>query len=596
MKNYVLDVIPIDLRGTVVKRFKGASQSQHYKAIASLFTGIAEADIRCLDYTSIPVGIDYIIGDRYIRTQLQARLQRTVAEDECRIVLIDMLTPNANNIYFGMGGGHVPSSIQNLANQYFLTHADTHTGIILVPTLLTDFGGVVSPGPSGITADNLVVVDEVGNFEGKLADAAHFNAEEYRDILRRNSPGPHEIARRKIVRRIGNFEFIRANGATSYTHIFYDCSYCVDELGKILMKYINDNNSADDVVLWHCQDAEWMSNLAQITTDKLASTSSPVHLFANVGETADKIREKLDDLLSDCSPSQILVILPMCDTGALAAFYNDLIRRATHFSGELKFLSVLSCSGMDPFFGTIKTIYRVEVSYIIRVPQRATADWLKWRGALVTPPPQGSLNIRDDIGKLSSFAWWYMAKEVEFRKEDLPTQHRADYGYLPDIKQLVKLNGPWLALKFHNMMAFSSTRSVNRIIVCPDEEGASALTGCLNELLRYDVVKIPRNTILTFDTQQSKHEARALIEELFNDEEWYVTLSTWKDHFSNTYGHGNHIVMADKFIISGKMFEGMYKILSAMELPIVAFLTVVNFGDQVKANGIEFISLYDIDY
>ena len=592
---YSVKVFPIDLRRTVGTK-EDPKGREFYEFISRIFTDDQETAIMdIIPYSTIAVGVQHLHDKQYLNNQILPGLPNPRNAHKV-IIIIDMLTLNRMNSYFAKGIAF--GTYLELICDY-LKEFEVHTVIFLVPTLLAKVNPRMEHAVSSATSHNIIVIDSEGNVDGNPSLIRRFDKEAYQQASRELS-SPYRTISRKLIRRIGNFHFEKADGANASTHIYYDCSYCHEEISDLIAERIHNCISEIDLVIWHSQDNLWMSAIMPLVRKKLQRFKDLCFVAREEDPGATIICKQIRDFFAEKGeqPRGAIVITPVVDTGATVTYYDRFLKREFTLITRRYFLSVLSSDGMREHGGSRSLSYEgiaIEADYLVRVRERNIGEWKRWYTRLKFPAPQSSLWHMEDSGKLSSFAWWFMAKEVELKKEDRPPNHRDGYGYLPNIKELVALNGPWLALKFHNNMANPNYKSASNIIICPKDEGVEALTDNLNEMLSYDVVPIPRGVIAKFVKMSGEAAARAIIHKDHHDEDWYRTLEKWRKNFFDSQVGESHPIIVDKFIVTGATIEGIKTILTVMELPVVAALTVVDFCPRAK-RSIKVISLYDIDY
>lgn len=417
-----------------------------------------------------------------------------------------------------------------------------------------------------IDAERAAFVADNGEVRGSRP--AGFDAAKYVRALQDARRSPSWLLSRKLVRRFGHF---KRNVAGAHDHcvpFFFDGIKCRKELSELIVKALGPEHRNEKIFV-HDPDSPWLHEAARITALKLRSELCVIDLSREESPFEGPV------------PDVPSLIVAMCDTGETLRSVIRALRRAN--SGcRPKIVSVLSTEGTGR--ESSSRVLEVDgdqhvVHYLLKVSRpRMTPGSCRLCGLGV---PGLSATDPDNSSGLSTHAMWSMIFEAGLKAEADVPRNRPSLGLVPDFTEVIHRNGPYLARKMDQLLTREIRKPGDRIIVCPDERGATELADALTSLFKYDVIRVPRTVI---DGPQA---AAAPVDRL---DEWYIQLDSLRRR-SDVAG----VIVFDEFNASGATRLGLKRVIDGFGLRVQCYFSLFDFNPTLRNLEAPAHTLYSID-
>jgi hypothetical protein len=369
----------------------------------------------------------------------------------------------------------------------------------------------------------------------------------------------------RIIRRLGHYRFDGRDG-DHCARYFFDARHAVHEVGELIVDWVRTSLQSGPLagkpmtLLSHGKRSDWFHDAvagaaARLGTEfvsvsddgtlpdadglNLSGAVVPVFNIVHSGETFAHVVEWLTAAGVQVSPLALTVIVS-----------DDNVRSEANGT-RLNWLSGPQIRDRKP---------RSEcVQCQLELPFTPTDE-------------EPTVGIR-------AIDMWTMFQEVEWREETFGAEPGHLYKSLPDMGELFKQHGNWIAYKVHQLLLMLGAHE-EVAFICPDESHIAVLVEHLGILLqnRQVTVRVPRNIIKprTRRTETAKQR----------DGRWRRQL----EHLAKQ--HFRQILIIDETAGSKATANALVRILREFELQPLAFVPIIDFSPDIRIPGVQTYPLY----
>jgi hypothetical protein len=399
-----------------------------------------------------------------------------------------------------------------------------------------------------------------------------------------------ENAKKKLIRFPGHFKRYVGGRHDHCTAYYFDGRLCQAELVDMIDEYVRNWMRGKVVaqIFYHATISSWLERAA-----------------IAFGERRNIAVENLETALSDGKtvfPNDILVILPLVDTGATIERLAKEIRERNS-DAQIGFVTILKAVDLQSPTQITNRSGSISFDSLIEVEQtRFDVGHCKMCNANV---PVNDSRDPDPYLKLSTQAFWSLALNMNFADERDVPPYRESIGYLPQFKNIAKADGPFLAYKITKMLRSLGNRlPATPIIVCPSEDGVSAVAGWLEQTFGMTVIRIPKGAFTNSEQLEPTTRSYQASDPVSDrDQEiWFGQLRS-ATQVQREFGDRTPIltppavsaIILDEINVSGQTRDNLVTLAQKFGLEILCCMSVVNLAAVVRVENWPQYSLYDVD-
>lgn len=422
-----------------------------------------------------------------------------------------------------------------------------------------------------ITEGNVIVIDKSGKYISSNNIEFKLDKNQYKGKRSKARENPLEMLNKKMIRRPGHFMRRPENEEnTSCIRFSYDGSECEDELANLIHSFvINEYQKPPSHILYYREFSSWLKQPVIASAKKVDAEFMHIRDFLDVVESFDS-----NELIPP------LLVFPLVDTGKTIERLLHKWEKACH--GDLPSPKILIIMIGDRALEKVVT----QGEIVIETPTKqypASYFMEVGRGAILqTNCPQCKLGIpytdlkQEEFAEITTFDMWDLADTAGWIEEDNIPENRSGLAKVPNIPQLVEKNGAWLAYKFRELIIkyYNIENFIAKpiLIVCPDEDGATALAKYIQVIQGFTIVTIPKQVINKCCDENADFD---MLVKDWGNEEWFRQL--------NSASNFQPIMILEEFIVTGGTRTALYGLLTFLEKEVLCHFSLVDFSYKVNS-------------
>ncbi|NOT40647.1 MAG: hypothetical protein HOP13_09155 [Alphaproteobacteria bacterium] len=560
------------------------SFDKFYAAVAQMCADSNVVLARSNSPISVPLAYEMISDAQLMFRISSAHLEAWIGD--ANLVIIDL----ANPVDQILPNHHIIGSLNALIRYYSTTaNSRKRRFLLLLPAMLAELDPVMQSIADLIDDGTLAAISNNGISLRSAAFGASPDEKRYVEALAIAHGRPEDAIRRKLVRFPGHFKRYADKRHSHCTSYYFDGRLCEAELVNYLDHYFAsiDPTPSETQILYHATISRWLSNAVEAFGKRRKREVTNLALDFRVREDV----------------RNVTLVLPLVDTGNTLDTLCNLIRQRAP-KAKIRVLTVLATQRPLSEPGSFNFAFgseEVRVDFIAAVMQQRFAPG---------ECPACKLNIEatdpvdpDPFDKLSTHAFWALAMELGFEREENVPPYRNSLGFIPAFKRINDMNGPFLAYKVHKLLRSSRDLPANPIVICPQEDGVGAIANWLESVFGITVIRIPKTYLGSDSIAQ---ELASPPEAFFLNSEaqpaWLTQLQSLR-YFQEEFGKGRRVlgspnysvIILDEINSSGKTRSLLVNLAAKFQLNIICCMSLVDFAPFEKPSEMRVTSLYEID-
>lgn len=421
----------------------------------------------------------------------------------------------------------------------------------------------------------VIIIDDFGETLFNNSFDIGFDSNQYCVQLASAREHPLALFKIKLIRRLGHFKKERRRQQGQCIRYFYDGSECERELVHLIAEHVNkEYPDKSPLLLYYREVSEWLRQPV-------------IALAAQINSDFAHVEEFLEDPLRYCgneSPSP-LIVFPLMDTGKTI----ELILRKWHEYDKIpkpNILSILSSKGHEIELGK-RDIFIDKQKYVVKYlwkVDRKMRESSECEMCKLNIPK--SNKAHEDYAMLTTYDMWALADEAGWIPEkDVPAK-RSGLEIVPDFHKMIHKNGAWLAHKIRNRIEFSVRNFPAQpiLILCPDEEGANAISVHLNVIQGFTIVRIPKS-VINICIKETVDET--MLDSKWGNDPWSVQL--------NSVSKTQHAIILEEFCVSGSTKIALINLAKLYGIEVLCHFALFNFNPKEQGDSsIPTYALYEL--
>lgn len=575
--------------GVIPFRFGRAAAQPVELKVGQLYETVAlgsESDISTSAELLITVPLTYEMMSDGVLFHRIASEYATSWIDSVDVVIVDLANPDDQIL----PNHHVVGGLAQLVRRYSKTSEDRpRRFILLLPTMLPMSDATLQPLIEYIDSGNVALLSRNGDRLVAPRFGTLVSQDDFVRAVRDVRGSSLDIVRSKLIRFPGHFRRHIDTPHSHCTNYFFDGRLCQEELVDLIDAFVSDEHRRLPAfqLFYHSTMSSWFESV--------------VNAFAKRSGITIPNLEEGSEAISFLQTDDVLIIVPLIDTGTTVERITKAIlqHRST---ARVKILSMLATNryrGEGQSFSLNIESHETVVHFLLRVAQsRFERDQcpLCASGVPVSDP-----RAPDPYEKLSTHTFWTLAMNFGFvTEQNVPEAYRDSVGYVPNFKNVDVLDGPFLAYKI-NAVLHSGGRELpaNPIVICPQEDGASAIASWLEIVYGMTVIRIPKDGL--HESLRGQGAAAAgHSSPLASESQWQVQMNSLRRLKSQAnpqsiLGVPNYsVIIFDDLNVTGKTQGNFIAFAERFGLEVLCCLSIINMSKAAPAHSKPVLSLYDI--